>query len=398
MASASLSISKGKGSIRHNTREFKAKNVDGERSSLNVAVVNEPIKLAYNKLFGEALEKYNDKQKRNDRKIPDYYQHIRHSRQEKPFYEIIVQVGNRYNSKEINSSAEKILVEFVEKCQQKYSNVYIFGAYVHMDEDTPHLHLDYIPVAFNQKRGLETRNSHNLAMKSMGFTDYRDFRADMMDELVGICKKYGIERQVMNNYTPHYDIHTYKKIAHEADKYLEQSVSQINEKLEEHKASKIPPEQVKRKDRLEYMADLFNENMELYEKLLTQKKEIQFYKSAAEQEEKPIQLELATEKIKNLNLKKELDEVKKENSYLKASILRFKEIFRDTCQIISSIYKIPFKKLSELFDRVRDITDDDSLKDVDKQMELDYIIYQETGELPEEQELDLDDREQEMEL
>ena len=391
MASASLSISKGKGSIRHNTREFKAKNNDGERSSLNVAVVNEPIKLAYNKLFREALEKYNDKQKRNDRKIPDYYQHIRHSRQEKPFYEIIVQVGNRYNSKEINSSAEKILVEFVEKCQQKYSNVYIFGAYVHLDEDTPHLHLDYIPVAYNQKRGLETRNSHNLAMKSMGFNDYRDFRQDMMNELVGICKKYGIERQVMNNFTPHYDIHTYKKIAHEADKYLEQSISQINEKLEEHKASKIPPEQVKYRDRLEYMANLFNENIELYEKLLNQQKQIQFYKSTINQEEKPIKIELATEKTKNLNLKKELDEVKKENKHLKALNLHFKEVFTTTCQIISKIFKQPVKTILDIFNEVKEVLDLERMDDFDKQTELDYIVYEYTGEYPHnEQEIDPD--------
>lgn len=390
MASASLSISKGKGSIRHNTREFKAKNVDGERSSLNVAVVNEPIKSAYNKLFGEALQKYNDKQKRNDRKIPDYYQHIRHSRQEKPFYELIIQVGNRYNSKDVNSYAEKILVEFVEKCQQKYDNIYIFGAYVHLDEDTPHLHLDYIPVAYNQKRGLETRNSHNLAMKSMGFADYRDFRKDMMNELIGLCKKYGIERQVMNNFTPHYDIHTYKKIAHEADKYLEQSVSQINEKLEEHKASKTPPTEVKRRDRLTYMAELFNENLELYEKVLTQQKQIQFYKSALDQEEKPLQVELASQKIKNIELEKELKEVKKENTHLKASNLRFKTILRETCQIISSIYKIPFKKLFELFEKVKDIVENETMKDIDKQVEMDYIVYQETGELPKNQDTDLD--------
>ena len=303
---------------------------------------------------------------------------------------MIIQVGNRYNSSEINDKALPILTEFVDLCKKKYPNVYIFGSYVHLDEDTPHLHLDYIPVAFNQKRGLETRNSHNLAMKQMGFNDYREFRQDLMKELVGICRKFGIERQVMNNYTQHYDIHTYKKIAHEADKYLEQSIYKIDQKLEEHKASIIPPSEVKRKDRLEYMSDLFNQNMELYEKMLNQQEQLAYYKSAETMEEKPLQLELANQKIKNTELEKELKEVKKENTHLKASILRFKTIFRETCQIISSIYKIPFKKLFELFERVKDIVDDDSMKDMDRQEEFDYIIYQETGELPKEQELDID--------
>lgn len=58
----------GKGSVNHNTRAFTAKNVDKERSRDNVEFCHSDIKEVYHNLFDEALERYNAKQKRSDRK------------------------------------------------------------------------------------------------------------------------------------------------------------------------------------------------------------------------------------------------------------------------------------------------------------------------------------------
>mgnify|MGYP007054484934 FL=1 len=77
----------GQGSIRHNNREFTAANVDRERSEQNIVFVNEDLKRTYNNLFGEALETYNAGKKKTRDKIPDYYEHIRQSKQEKLFHE-----------------------------------------------------------------------------------------------------------------------------------------------------------------------------------------------------------------------------------------------------------------------------------------------------------------------
>lgn len=85
----------GKGSVNHNTRAFSAKNVDKERSRDNVEFCHEDIKAVYHELFDEALERYNAKQKRSDRKIENYYEKIRQGKQEKLFYEVIFQIGNR---------------------------------------------------------------------------------------------------------------------------------------------------------------------------------------------------------------------------------------------------------------------------------------------------------------
>ena len=85
-----ISAMVGKGSINHNSRKFKAENVNGERTHLNIDYCNEPIKKVYKKLFSEAVERYNARQTRSDRKIDDYYEKIRAGKQEKPFHELIL--------------------------------------------------------------------------------------------------------------------------------------------------------------------------------------------------------------------------------------------------------------------------------------------------------------------
>ena len=92
-----ISAMVGKGSVNHNSRKFKAENVDAERSYLNVDYCNESIKKVYHELFDEALARYNAKQKRADRKIENYYEKIRSSKQEKPFHELILQIGDKEN-------------------------------------------------------------------------------------------------------------------------------------------------------------------------------------------------------------------------------------------------------------------------------------------------------------
>ena len=90
-----ISAMRGPGSLNHNRRSFTAENVDPKRSSLNVVYRDEPIQKVYHELFDEALARYNAKQTRADRKIKDYYEKIRASKQEKTFHEIILQVGNK---------------------------------------------------------------------------------------------------------------------------------------------------------------------------------------------------------------------------------------------------------------------------------------------------------------
>lgn len=233
---ASMSITKGAGSLNHNRRKFIAENVDEKRVENDIILIDRDIKMVYEEVFGEALKKYNAKQKRKDRIIKSYYDKIFRSKQEKPFYELIIQLGNKYNSKELNEIAPDILIDLVNLIMNKYPNIIIIGAYIHNDEATPHLHLDYIPIAHSRNRGLELKNSHNLAMKEMGYSCYSDWREDLMSDLISISKTYGIEREIMNNENKHLSVKEYKEVMLEIDvaqNYLQSLENEINERYED---------------------------------------------------------------------------------------------------------------------------------------------------------------------
>ena len=123
-----ISAEVGKGSINHNSRKFKAANVDPERTHLNIEYCNEPIKQVYHKLFDEALERYNEKQTRTDRRIENYYEKIRTGKQEKPFHELIIQIGNRDDTgsgTEIGEQAKAALDEYFQGFRERNPNQYV---------------------------------------------------------------------------------------------------------------------------------------------------------------------------------------------------------------------------------------------------------------------------------
>lgn len=187
-----ISMPQGKGSQLHNRREYEKigkpipDNIDVSKSSENITLVDKDIRQAYGEIFGEALDKYNGKQKRADRKIEDYCDHIKKSKNgEKLFYEDVVQWGSKddFKSPETRERAKEALVKYVEGFEERNPNLKLIGAYIHMDEASPHLHLDYIPVAHGYSRGLETRNSLDKAMKQMGFQPENESRKNNATKL-----------------------------------------------------------------------------------------------------------------------------------------------------------------------------------------------------------------------
>lgn len=167
-----ISFMTGKGSVNHNSRKFHAKNTDPERSYLNVEYCNENIKDVYHELFDEALVRYNEKQTRNDRRIDDYYEKIRSGKQEKPFHEIILQIGDRDTmgaETEEGRLAAKILDKYMQDFQRRNPTLRVFSAHLHMDEATPHLHIDFVSYITGSKRGLDTRVSLKQALTALGF-------------------------------------------------------------------------------------------------------------------------------------------------------------------------------------------------------------------------------------
>lgn len=210
-----------KGSIGHNNREFIAPNVDKNRTHENIILVREDIQKTYHELFDNALEKYNAKQKRKDRRIKNYYEHINHSKQEKPFYEVLFQIGNIEDTHCGTPEAvvaTKVLTDFVNGFQERNPHISVFDAVIHLDEETPHVHIDFIPFATEQKRGLSTRNSLSKALEQQGFisegkniTCTKKWIEYEKEQLAEVMKSYGIEWEKLGTHEQHLDVLDYKK-------------------------------------------------------------------------------------------------------------------------------------------------------------------------------------------
>ena len=167
-----ISAMSGKGSVNHNRRLFTAENVDPTRSHLNVEYCYTPIEQAYDQLFGKALAAYNAKQKRKDRRIDNYYEKIRQSKQEKPFYEVIFQIGNKDDmgaATENGELAASILDKFFHDFIKRNPQLHVYSAHLHLDEATPHLHIDFIPFISGSNRGLSTRVSLKQALAAQKY-------------------------------------------------------------------------------------------------------------------------------------------------------------------------------------------------------------------------------------
>lgn len=188
-----ISMPQGKGSQLHNRRDYEKigreipDNINSLMTHENVTIVDKDIRSAYREIFGEVLQEYNSRQKRSDRKIDDYYEHILKSKNgEKPFYEDVLQWGRMEDFRAEPQSREKAkecLVEYARTFEARNPNLKLIGAYVHMDEASPHLHLDYIPVAKGYKTGLQARNSLDKAMKQMGYTPVKESRKNNATKL-----------------------------------------------------------------------------------------------------------------------------------------------------------------------------------------------------------------------
>lgn len=194
MEEHTLSITIGSGDIRHNNRLFKPSNVDHSRTPDNITLSREDIQNAYHRLFDDSVNKYNESQKRNDRKIKNYFDKIYRSKKEKPFYEFIAQVGNQGDQPDQKKCVE-ILEDFHKMMQKDYPNMKIFNSVIHVDESTPHLHLDFIPVGEGYKKGLEKRVSMQKSLQNLGFSNYADFRNELMQKFEIIAKRHKIERK-----------------------------------------------------------------------------------------------------------------------------------------------------------------------------------------------------------
>ena len=211
----------GPGSLAHNRRAFKAENVNPERTQYNICYRDENLKEVYKELFDEAVERYNVG-KRNDRKITNYYEKIRLGKQEKLFHEVIFQVGNCGDmavGTEEGELAVKVLDDFIKDFEKRNPTLRLFNCYLHLDESTPHLHVDFVPyVSGWTGKGMDTKVSLKQALKNLGFpggskrdTELNQWINHEKEVLAEVAKKYGIEWEQKGTHEEHLDVYNFKK-------------------------------------------------------------------------------------------------------------------------------------------------------------------------------------------
>ena len=228
-----ISYSGGKGKLRHNNRDIVSSNVDPNRVKDNITFISLPLRVAYDKIFKEAQEEYDAKQKRNDRKIHDYFDKlfgdqphaddliVQNNNKQKSFYEYVVGIGDKdtmgyETNPEGAAIAEKILQEYAEGFQKRNPNFFVFNSVMHRDEATPHLHFDYIPYTDNCKKGMRRQQGIARALEEMGYGvgDHASVRFVQAERKVfrEICERYGItpaEEKESRGYT--FTVEEYKK-------------------------------------------------------------------------------------------------------------------------------------------------------------------------------------------
>ena len=253
MAAKTISFPKGKGHLTHNNREFICNNVVPERTAWNRIYIQEPLKDAYEKCFGQALRDYNAAQKRKDRQKNDYLKEIENSgNKEKAFYENIVQIGKKTDTPvtdengvltEEAKAAIEVLDRYAKTFQERNPNLYLFNCVMHLDEATPHLHIDYIPVAHGYKNGMKTRNSLTKAFQQMGFAkavsrkqnETVAWQEREREYLTELCREQGIEIEVLGVQRDNLSLSEYKAVMREVEELEQQAVvlDKRNEALEQ---------------------------------------------------------------------------------------------------------------------------------------------------------------------
>ena len=247
MAAKTISFPKGKGHLTHNNRDFISKNVVPERTFWNRVYMQESLEQAYEKCFGQALMDYNATQKRKDRRKENYLKEIENSgNKEKTFYENIVQIGKKEDTPVVDTDgnlteeakvAIEILEQYAKTFQERNPNLYLFNCVMHLDEATPHLHIDYIPVAHGYKTGMETRNSLTKALQQMGFAkavskkenETVAWQQRERAYLTELCREKGIDIEVLGIQRDNLSLPEYKAAMREVE-----ALEQQTEEMEIH--------------------------------------------------------------------------------------------------------------------------------------------------------------------
>ena len=361
MAAKTISFPKGKGHLTHNNRDFICNNVVPERTAWNRIYIQEPLKDAYEKCFGQALRDYNAAQKRKDRQKEDYLKEIENSgNKEKTFYENIVQIGKKTDTPvadengvmtEEAKAAIEVLDRYAKTFQERNPNLYLFNCVMHLDEATPHLHIDYIPVAHGYKNGMKTRNSLTKAFQQMGFAkavsrkqnETVAWQEREREYLTELCREQGIEIEVLGVQRDNLSLSEYKAVMREVEELEQQAVvlDKRNEDLEQQNDD-LAQKTAELRGQVQEMEVQNNELVLQAQKLTEQIEE-------AEKKEKAVKEVLAKHDLRAETFKMISKEVTAETKNMKSVAVPVTNLFG--CEEYVKVKKSDWNKMLDAFSK-----------------------------------------------
>lgn len=220
--------------------------IDFSRSSENNYLVSKSLKELYKTEFGQAQKDYNDKQKRADRKITNYYEQVQKGKKTSLQQEMILQVGDKDDFKdnpENQKLANELLEEWFQKFEERNPNLKVYNAVIHNDEASPHMHLNFVPVATGYKRGMEKQVSFDRAIlqqdqtlnKERPFEEWRNQEVQLLEKML---KERGLERSLIgtNDFKDVNDLKSRKDEIRELEQQTlvaRKELAEVNNKLQE---------------------------------------------------------------------------------------------------------------------------------------------------------------------
>ena len=312
-----VSICKGKGNTRHNDRSIKnqkgvAKSWDAEKSHLNIIYKNEDIEKVYKELFGDALDKYNDKIRKSshpERVIDDYYKHIlkqsqkpsKKKNQVKPFYEFVATIGNMYDKSDPLEypKIKAALDEYNRSFADRNTNFYVFQQITHCDEKgMDHTHTDIIPIAKGGKNGLSLKVSLSGALREMGYTGrnaFEHWRENEEKVMIQILEKHGLEYKEGSGRTEHLSKEQYLEAVALADEKVQRMFNDMELPTLPSVESKVNP--ITKSETIKLTPAQFTEIQEVIKYQQTQITALEVHNEALANKKKKI--EVKYDKLKN---------------------------------------------------------------------------------------------------
>jgi len=171
--------------------------------------------------------------------------------------------------------AKTLLDEYMREFEKRNPNLKVFNAVMHLDEATPHLHINFVPVCYGQKQGLSTRVSMKRAIQQMGFNANGKMETEAIlwgnserKALTEILNAHSISRQVVGVFHDHKTVEEYKKYA-SIMKTANARVNALKEK---------PPSDFTSED----VGELLNQNIRLRDTITEMQGEMKKYRSMSE--------------------------------------------------------------------------------------------------------------------